>query len=103
MSGFITLVLAWAAGAGLGLFYFGGLWLTVRRLPDSRVPALLFLGSFAGRLAVTLLGFYLVMDGRWERMLICLVGFLMARQLLISRLRPERTPAVSHGGEGVQT
>lgn len=98
----MNLVVAVAAGAGLGLFYYGGLWLTVRRLADSRRPALLFAGSFVARMAPTLLGFYLVMDGRWERVLACLVSFIMVRQLLISRLRPEQEPAVPRGGEGVQ-
>ena len=95
MSGFMALGLAVAAGLGLGLLYFGGLWLTVRRLPGSGRPALLFAGSFAGRTAVTIAGFYLVMDGHWERMLACLAGFLIARQFLISRLRPPL-------GEGAQ-
>ena len=101
MSGFIVLVLAAAAGAGLGLLYYGGLWLTVRRLPGSGRPALLFGGRFAGRTGRTLLGFYLVMDGGWGRMLACLVGFIMARQFLIFRLRPEREPGDHHGREGV--
>jgi F1F0 ATPase subunit 2 len=73
---------------GLGLFYFGGLWLTVRRLPGSRTPELLILGSFVGRLAVTLAGFYLVMGGRWERLLACLAGFLITRTFLLYRLKP---------------
>jgi F1F0 ATPase subunit 2 len=103
MSGFMTLVLAGAAGAGLGIFYFGGLWLTVRRLPNSGRPALLFLGSFAGRTTLALLGFYLVMDGRWERMLACLAGFIVVRQFLISRLRPEWEPTDPRESEGVQT
>ena len=102
MNGFMHLVVAGAAGAGLGLFYFGGLWLTVRRLADSRRPALLFAGSFVGRMTLTLLGFYLVMDGHWERILACLVSFIMVRQLLIARLRPERERTVPPGGEGVQ-
>jgi F1F0 ATPase subunit 2 len=73
----------------LGLFYFGGLWLTVRHLPSSRSPALLTLGSFLGRTAVTLTGFYLVMGGRWERLLACFVGFLLMRTILVARWRPE--------------
>jgi F1F0 ATPase subunit 2 len=101
MTPFITLVLAWAAGTGLGLFYFGGLWLTIQQLPFSGGPALLLVGSFVGRTALTLVGFYLVMGGRWERMLACLVGFMMARLFLVSRLRPERVPAIPRGREGV--
>lgn len=101
MSVLMALSLAAAAGVGLGLLYFGGLWLTVRRLPDSRRPALLFGASFAGRTALTVLGFYLVMDGSWERMLACLGGFIIVRQVLVSRLQPEREPAVPYGKEGV--
>jgi F1F0 ATPase subunit 2 len=86
---------------GLGLFYFGGLWLTVRQLPTCRWPAPLLVGSFLGRTALTLVGFYLIMGGRWERMLACLVGFMMARLFLVSRLRPERVPAIPRGREGV--
>jgi len=101
MNPFIALVLAWGAGMGLGLFYFGGLWLTVRQLPTRRYSVPLFLGSFVGRTAVVLAGFYFVMDGRWERVLACLAGFIMVRQLLVSRLRSERIADGPRGKEGV--
>lgn len=92
MNLFFTLALACAAGMALGLFYFGGLWLTVRRLARQRRPLPLFLGSFLGRTALVVAGFYFVMGGRWERMLACLAGFIMARLLLTSRLRREASP-----------
>jgi F1F0 ATPase subunit 2 len=101
MSPFIPLVLAWAAGMGLGLFYFGGLWLTLRQLPTCRWAAPLLLASFVGRTAVVLVGFYLVMGGRWERILACLVGFILVRLFLVSRLRPERVPDIPRGKEDV--
>ena len=88
MSELLRLPAAGAAGAALGLFYFGGLWLTVRRLPRSRRPGLLLLGSFLVRSAVVVPGFYFVMGGRWERLLACLVGFLAARTVLLVLLRP---------------
>lgn len=99
MSPFLPVLLAFAAGLGLGLFYFGGLWLTVRRLPASRYPVPLLLISFAGRTAAAVVGFYFVMDGRWERALACLVGFLVARIVLTARLRPDRAPAAPRGRE----
>jgi F1F0 ATPase subunit 2 len=80
-----SLVLALLAGMGLGLFYFGGLWLTVQRLPTIRHPALLMLGSFCMRTLVALFGFYVVMSGSWARLLVCLAGFLVIRTLLASR------------------
>ena len=89
MAKFLPLILALAAGIVLGTFYFGGLWLTVRRLPTAQRPALLSLLSFFVRLAVVLFGFYFVMDGRWVRLLVCLLGFLGARVILVRRWGPE--------------
>ena len=89
MGDLLLLMLALAAGMGLGIFYFGGLWLTVRRLPTARQPALLSLLSFFGRLGVVLFGFYLVMGGHWERLLVCLLGFLGARVILVRVWGPE--------------
>lgn len=79
------LVLALAIGAGLGVVFFGGLWLTLLRVPTSRWPILLVLGSLVGRTAITLAGFYQVMDGNWLRLLACVVGFALVRQWLIRR------------------
>ncbi len=76
------------SGSALGLFYFGGLWLTIRRIASSRRPGMLMLVSFIIRLLVTLCGFYLVMDGRWERILACLVGFLVVRFALTRFFAP---------------
>lgn len=95
MNQLLPLMLATIAGVGLGLFYFGGLWLTIRQLPMCSRPAPLVVGSFVGRTAAVLAGFYLVMDGRGERIVACLAGFIMARFLLVSRLRPERAPGMA--------
>jgi len=78
-AGAFPLTVAYTAGLGLGLFYFGGLWLTVRRLPAARRPGLLAAGSLALRTGICLFGFYLVMGGRWERLMLCLAGFVTAR------------------------
>lgn len=84
--------LAWMIGAvaggfALGAIYFGGLWLTVRSVPTMRQPALWLMLSFVLRMSVVLTGIYFVMGGRWERLVACMVGFLLARTLLIRRLR----------------
>lgn len=81
------LIAALVIGFALGVFYFGGLWLTVRRLPKIESPALWLLLSFVIRMTVLLGGLYLVMGGRWERLLAGLGGVLLARVLLIRRLR----------------
>nr|WP_017324533.1 ATP synthase subunit I [Synechococcus sp. PCC 7336] len=83
-------------GFGLGYFYFGMLWLTVRQLPSTQWPIRLFVGSFLGRLTVALIGIYLVTNGQWERALACLGGFLLARSLLIHRLQLKQLQWKSH-------
>src|SRR5512146_1980941 len=77
------LLLAWAVGGVLGGIFFGGLWWTVRKSIASRQPALWFLGSFLLRTAVVLAGLYLIGRGQWERLAVCLVGFVMARFIVM--------------------
>lgn len=86
----MPLALALVAGAALGLVFYGGLWWTVGRLTTVRHPAPLALASLLLRLVGSLAVFYLVMDGRWERLLACTLGFLAARTLLVGYLRPAR-------------
>ncbi len=84
----IELMLAGLAGLALGLFFYGGLWLTVRALPTSHSPALLMLGSFIIRMTVVVMGIYFIMGDRWERVLACLVGILLARTILVIVCKP---------------
>ncbi len=75
----LLLVLAGSAGALIGALFFGGLRWTVQRGLTSKRPALLFLGSLLVRSAGALGGFYLVGRGHWQRLLLCLLGFVVAR------------------------
>ncbi len=79
MNEILTLAIALVAGLVLGAIFFGGLWWTVRRGASSPRPARWFFASALLRMSVTLGGFYLVGGGQWERLLACLVGFVMAR------------------------
>jgi F1F0 ATPase subunit 2 len=76
---FLSLAVPLAAGLTVGAFFFGGLWRTVIHAVSSRRPALWFIGSKLVRMGVALGGFYLVGGGRWERWLLCLLGFVLAR------------------------
>ena len=80
-----SFILPWTAGVVLGAMFFGGLWWTVRKGLSSRHPALWFLVSQLLRMSVTLVGFYVVAGGHWERLLACLVGFITAR-FVVARL-----------------
>ncbi len=84
---------AFMAGIGLGLFYFGGLWFTVRRVTKTEKPALLFLGSFASRTLLSVLGFYWLAQAHWAYLLAGMAGFLMMRLILTHWLGPETRSA----------
>ncbi len=83
----LTMALAWAAGGLLGAFFFGGLWWTVRKGVSSRWAALWFAGSLLVRMGAVLTGFYVVSSGRWERLVLCLLGFMMARLVVTGLTR----------------
>ena len=88
----LALVLAGLAGGALGTFFFGGLWWTVHKRLNSSKAALWVLGSFVVRIAVTVAGFYWVGGAQWPRMLACLIGFVVARQVVM-RLTQEANHA----------
>jgi F1F0 ATPase subunit 2 len=88
--------LAALAGLVLGLLYFAGLWLTVRRLPRAPHPALWLLASFIVRAAVLGGGVVVVAAGRWEAFLAALAGFLFAR---LYAVRVVRRPLREREGE----
>lgn len=101
MNDILALAFAWLAGAALGGAFFGGLWWTVHKGVSSQQPAVWFAGSLLLRMTITLGGFYLVMGSSWQRLLLCSIGFIMARLLVswITRLpRSQTLPAgaVSH-------
>jgi F1F0 ATPase subunit 2 len=80
-----ALVLPLLAGVLLGMFFFRGLWWTIRRGVSSKQPAVLFLFSFLLRTSIAMAGLYFVARGDWRRVLSCLVGFMLAR-ILVTRL-----------------
>ncbi len=67
----------------LGVIFFGGLWLTVKKAMASPFAGLLFVASFIIRVAIVLAGFYFFTHGQWKDLLWCLGGFLIARQSVI--------------------
>ena len=88
----LALVLAWGEGGVLGAIFFGGLWWTVRKGLSSNRPGLWFLGSLLLRTSLILAGFYVVSGGHWERLLACLLGFVLARLIVIRVTRAAEKP-----------
>ena len=87
----LTLVLALVTGVLLGVMFFGGLWWTVRKGVSSERPALWFLGSLLLRTIITLTGFYFVARGDWQSLLVCLLGFVIARPVVARLTQPTQT------------
>jgi F1F0 ATPase subunit 2 len=87
----IAITFSLVGGIFLGIFYFGGLWLTIRNLTATRYPALITMGSFLARTLLTLAGFYFIMGGRLENLLTCLFGFLLVRQVLFKVVQDGKT------------
>ena len=88
----VTLVLAWVAGLLLGAIFFGGLWWTIRKGLFSKRSALWFLGSLVLRTSIALAGFYFAAGGHWERLLVCVLGFVMARLIVTWLTRAVEVP-----------
>lgn len=93
MNEMFSLAPALVTGVLLGGMFFGGLWWTVRKGVSSKRPGLWFFGSLLLRTSMALAGFYLVSGGHWERLMTCLLGFVIARFIVTRFTGP---PAESH-------
>lgn len=96
----LALVLAWVTGQVLGAIFFAGLWWTVRKGIASERPALWLFGSLLLRTSVVVAGFVFVSRGHWERLLACLIGFVMARLIVtwLSQASGEDDTRPAHEG-----
>jgi F1F0 ATPase subunit 2 len=83
MNDILNIVLSGVAGLGLGTFFFYGLWLTVRKTLTTSSPAIWMLGSFVVRMGITVMGFCYAGNGNWQRFLASLLGFIVARYIII--------------------
>jgi F1F0 ATPase subunit 2 len=88
VSDWVELLIPFLLGILLGVLYLAGLWLTVRRLPRVRRPALLLLASTTLRITLLLAGFWYILGGReWGRLLAALAGFVTVRTLTLGQVR----------------
>jgi len=79
-------IAAMAAGVGLGLLYFGGLWLTVPLVVRKPGRPALFAASHAARFAVLGLALAALSRGGAGPLLAALAGLWLARSYLLFRL-----------------
>lgn len=83
----VDLAVGLPAGLVAGALFFGGLRWTVSQLATVRRPALLAAASFVLRTGVVVAILLVSTDGRLLRILAALGGFLIARTVLVSRVR----------------
>ncbi|MDQ2721055.1 MAG: ATP synthase subunit I [Bacteroidota bacterium] len=79
----LLIILAFVAGIALGIIFFGGLWFTVKKIVTAKIPALWVLGSFIIRVSIVLFGLYFISSGSWQLLVLCLIGFIAARFIVI--------------------
>lgn len=93
MTEILSLTFALIVGVVLGAIFFGGLWWTVRHGMSARQPALWFFGSLLLRTCIVLLGFYFVMGNDWKKLLVALLGFIVARIIVTRLTRTAKLPS----------
>jgi F1F0 ATPase subunit 2 len=86
-------MVALVAGLLLGTMFFGGLWWTVQKGVSSKRPALWFVGSLLVRTSIAVAGFYFIARGHWQRLIVCLIGFVVARLIVTRLTHSEEKPA----------
>ncbi len=89
-----TIMIVFVLGFCLGLGYFGGLWLTLKKLPQVNHPYRLVIGSFVLRLIISLFCFYglIYLFGNLDIgiiLLIAVLGFIFARLVLTQQIASE--------------
>ena len=87
----IFAILSVLTGVALGLFFYGGLWFTVRRLPTTGHPVLLTLGGFWIRMLVVLAAFVLLTRAGLPYVALAMASFILGR-LAVSRFILARRP-----------
>ena len=92
------LALALVAGAAVGAFHFGGLWLTVRRVATSNRPVLLTFGSFVVRAVVAVAVMVWIARMHWQLLLTAMAGFVLVRVVMTRKLRPEDEAVAAKDG-----
>lgn len=73
-------------GALLGVFVFGGLWLTVRSIMRVRRPRLLFLASYVVRIGSGGITFALLGKAGFPAVCGGILGLFVCRQLFLRRV-----------------
>jgi len=94
----MKMILAFFVGVIVGIMFFGGLYLTVKKLTTIKHPALFMMLSLLVRLVILAGGVYLIMDGEIRNLLSAMAGILLVRLVMISKLGKVSPPELKEGG-----
>lgn len=83
--------LAFGWGLFLGVFYFLGLWWTLRRLPRMTRPRLWLAAGYTVRTVCLLAGFWAVLQRDVAGFLATLCGFFLMRYVTVRKLGLEKS------------
>lgn len=100
MNNAFILILTICVGGLLGLLFFGSLWWTVRRGLVSPYPARWFLGSMVLRISLVMAGFYFIGHGHADRLFACVIGFIIARFIVMRLPRPSSDLPITSEEDG---
>jgi F1F0 ATPase subunit 2 len=75
--------ISFIAGLALGIAFFGGLWLTIRKALTAKQPAVWFIASLLIRSALVIGGLYWATGQQWQRLLVSMSGFILSRFLVL--------------------
>ena len=90
------MMIALISGFGLGIVFFGGLWLTVKKTIGKTYAGLWIAASSFIRIAIALTGFYFISQGDLTRLLICVAAFIATRFLVLwLTLKYDKQPVIS--------
>jgi F1F0 ATPase subunit 2 len=97
MNEILHLLPALVGGVALGILFFGGLWWTVQKGVHSERPALWFFTSCLLRTSMALAGLYYISGSHWPRLLVCLLGCIIGRLIVMRLSRLQKSGNVAQG------
>ncbi|EFK07236.1 F1/F0 ATPase, Methanosarcina type, subunit 2 [delta proteobacterium NaphS2] len=89
--------LAFLWGVLLGSLYFGGLWITLRKMPEKKKKKRWLALSYILRLCVALVGFWIVIELKGPpAFFFTLAGFFLTRFVMTRFLSPKKNEGSDH-------
>jgi F1F0 ATPase subunit 2 len=96
----VQLLIFLALGVVVGLFNYTALWITVRRLPKTRKPEILSMGSFYIRTIIVLAVLFLTTSMHWEKIVFFFIGFFIVRAVFIFFFKMPSTKKLASNCKG---